>query len=337
MALFYLLLISLLPLSLRHLLHTADRILITLRNYSLEKECCGELGARVKPRFFWIDARIVLVSADWPSINITLTEVNIICSNKIDNFHKYVNRKLACKSGIGAIKDFLVKWYPTLLSRLIISTIFLDQCLLLTMALCRISSNELLKMFQYQMLDLQMLVFFKFWNVWTSNPLVALIFYPLFYFKILPLSLLLLWHLCLSCFTWIHFLPSIWKSFHVKPIFKKGDSSLVSNYRPISLTCTSCKVMEGIIHDQLLSYLHSHKLISDNQHGFLTRRSTGTNLLSCFHDWHLSIQSKKVIDTIYIDFHKAFDSLVHNKILAKLNSYGVTYELLYWIKVFFDR
>ena len=102
------------------------------------------------------------------------------------------------------------------------------------------------------------------------------------------------------------FLPSIWKLSHVKPIFKKGDSSLVSNYRPISLTCTSCKVMEGIIHDQLLSYLHTHKLISDNQHGFLTRRSTGTNLLNCFHDWHLSIKSKKVIDIIYIDFHKAF-------------------------------
>ena len=92
--------------------------------------------------------------------------------------------------------------------------------------------------------------------------------------------------------------------------------------------------MEGIIHDQLLSYLHTHKLISDNQHGFLTRRSTGTNLLSCFHDWHLSIKSKRVIDIIYIDFHKAFDSLVHNKILAKLNSYGVTYELLYWIQSF---
>ena len=48
-ALFYPLLISLLPLSLRHLLHTANRILITLRTYSLEKECCGELGVRVKP------------------------------------------------------------------------------------------------------------------------------------------------------------------------------------------------------------------------------------------------------------------------------------------------
>ena len=93
--------------------------------------------------------------------------------------------------------------------------------------------------------------------------------------------------------------------------------------------------MERIIYDQLLSYLHSHKLlISDNQHGFLTRRSTGTNLLSFFHNRHLSIKSKKLIGIIFIDFHKAFDSLVHNKIITKLNSYGVNDELLTWIQSF---
>ena len=109
---------------------------------------------------------------------------------------------------------------------------------------------------------------------------------------------------------------------------------MVSNYRPISLTCTSCKIMESVIHNQLISYLHFHKLISDKQHGFLARKSTGTNLLSCFQDWQLSIKSRKLIDIIYIDFQKAFDSLVHSKIPTKLNSYGICYELLYWIQSF---
>ena len=92
--------------------------------------------------------------------------------------------------------------------------------------------------------------------------------------------------------------------------------------------------MESVIHNQLISYLHFHKLISDKQHGFLARKSTGTNLLSCFQDWQLSIKSRKLIDIIYIDFQKAFDSLVHSKILTKLNSYGICYELLYWIQSF---
>ena len=121
---------------------------------------------------------------------------------------------------------------------------------------------------------------------------------------------------------------------YVKPIFKKGDSSLTSNYRPISLTCTCCKVMESVIHDQLISYLRTHNLISNNQHGFLARKSTGTNLLNCFQDWQIAIKNKKLIDIIYLDFQKAFDSLVHNKIIAKLSSYGLRYELLSWIREF---
>ena len=98
------------------------------------------------------------------------------------------------------------------------------------------------------------------------------------------------------------FLPHIWKQSYVKPIFKSNDSSSVSNYRPISLTCTCCKVMESVIHDQLMSYLSQHKLISRAQHGFLTKKSTGTNLLSCLHDCQLSLKNKKLIDIVYLDF-----------------------------------
>ena len=119
-----------------------------------------------------------------------------------------------------------------------------------------------------------------------------------------------------------------------KPIFKKGDSSLTSNYRPISLTCTCCKVMESVIHDQLISYLRTNNLISNNQHDFLARKSTGTNLLNGFQDWQIAIKNKKLIAIIYLDFQKAFDSLVHNKIIAKLSSYGLRYELLSWIREF---
>ena len=92
--------------------------------------------------------------------------------------------------------------------------------------------------------------------------------------------------------------------------------------------------MEGVIHDQLMTYLRDHNLISKAQHGFLTKKSTGTNLLSCFHDWQFSLKNKKSIDIIYIDFKKAFDSLVHSKIIAKFFAYGIGYELLSWIQAF---
>ena len=75
-------------------------------------------------------------------------------------------------------------------------------------------------------------------------------------------------------------------------------------------------------------------MISKAQHGFLSKRSTGTNLLSCFQDWQLSVKDNKLVDAIYLDFRKAFDSLVHSKILVKLSSYGIGFELLSWIQSF---
>ena len=71
-------------------------------------------------------------------------------------------------------------------------------------------------------------------------------------------------------------LPSVWRSAVVTPVFKKGVSSDVNNYRSISLTCCFCNIIESIVKDQMLDYLPRNKLISKNQHGFLARRSTCT-------------------------------------------------------------
>jgi len=132
--------------------------------------------------------------------------------------------------------------------------------------------------------------------------------------------------------------PNAWKLARVTPIFKKGKPSDVSNYRPISLTSLCCKVMESIIKDDLLYFLLSKGLISRHQHGFLSRRSTGTQLLDCLNDWTLNIERKESLDVIYIDFAKAFDSVVHNKLISKLESYGIGGSLLLWIYNFlFDR
>jgi hypothetical protein len=75
------------------------------------------------------------------------------------------------------------------------------------------------------------------------------------------------------------FIPEIWKLAHVTPIFKKGNSTDLANYRPISLTCTISKVMESIIKTSLMSYLLSNKIITKQQHGFLSKHSTTSNIL----------------------------------------------------------
>jgi len=78
--------------------------------------------------------------------------------------------------------------------------------------------------------------------------------------------------------------------------FKKGKSVDVSNYRPISLTSHFCKIMESIIKDDIIPFLLSEGLISRHQHGFSSRRSTGTQLIDCFNDWTLNIENKQSHD-----------------------------------------
>lgn len=129
-------------------------------------------------------------------------------------------------------------------------------------------------------------------------------------------------------------LPTIWRHGVVTPVFKKGVSSDVNNYRPISLTCCCCKVMETIIKSQMLEYLLQHKLITRHQHGFLSRHSTCTQLIECTNDWSLSLNTRHAVDCAYIDFSKAFDSVCHSKLCAKLESFGIQGKLLQWIAAF---
>ncbi len=107
-------------------------------------------------------------------------------------------------------------------------------------------------------------------------------------------------------------LPDDWKKVIVSPVFKKGLPCDVNNYRPISLTCTCCKVMESIIKDQMLDYLMVNKLISSQQHGFLTNHSTCSQLIECTNDWTLALDMHNSVDVAYIDFSKAFDSVCHS-------------------------
>ena len=89
-----------------------------------------------------------------------------------------------------------------------------------------------------------------------------------------------------------------------------------------------CKLFERVVKDQVLNYLYRNQLISQHQHGFLSRSSTCTQLLETVNDWTLSIRNRRMVDAIYFDFSKAFDSVSHQKLIHKLKGYGLTGKLL---------
>jgi hypothetical protein len=124
---------------------------------------------------------------------------------------------------------------------------------------------------------------------------------------------------------------------YITPIYKKGNAADASNYRPISLTATMSKLIESVIKDQMVQFLVDKGILNKHQHAFINKHSTATNLLECIRDWQIGLNSRSQTDVVYIDFSKAFDSIVHSKLLFKLELYGITGLLLRWIEVFLSN
>ena len=114
--------------------------------------------------------------------------------------------------------------------------------------------------------------------------------------------------------------PNKWKTTRVTPVFKKGDKSLISNYRPISILSNFAKAME--IHLFSNIFYHVKPYLSSSQHGFHPGRSTDTNLC-CFTQFVSdSIDRGFQVDVIYTDFSRAFDRMSHSGLLLRLERLG---------------
>ncbi|XP_072033236.1 uncharacterized protein [Amphiura filiformis] len=129
-------------------------------------------------------------------------------------------------------------------------------------------------------------------------------------------------------------IPHEWKSAYVTPIFKKGDKHQPANYRPISLTSIVCKLMEHIMHSQIINHLNDHGLLTDKQFGFRKKHWCDAQLLLTVHDLASGLRDQEQIDAILLDFSKAFDKVPHERLLLKLHFYGIRGSLLSWIRDF---
>lgn len=123
-----------------------------------------------------------------------------------------------------------------------------------------------------------------------------------------------------------------WKSSFLIPIYKSGLKNNVENYRGICKLSAIPKLLESLVKCKLNFFVKEH--LSDAQHGFISGRSTVTNL-ACFSSFVTNcIESQSQVDAIYTDFSKAFDSVCHNILLSKLENFGIHSNLLQWISSF---
>ena len=132
-------------------------------------------------------------------------------------------------------------------------------------------------------------------------------------------------------------LPEEWKSANITALFKKGDKKEPSNYRPVSLTCIVCKVLESIVRENMIKHMQVNNLFSDKQFGFIPQRSTVLQLLTVLDKWTETIDTGGYIDVAYCDFMKAFDKVSHRLLIHKLKMYGFGAEYVNWIQAFLSN
>ena len=126
--------------------------------------------------------------------------------------------------------------------------------------------------------------------------------------------------------------PDEWKLANVTPIYKKGSKGLPGNYRPVSLTCILCKVMESVIRDTMVEHLTKKCLLRQSQHRFMKGKSTVTNLLEYMEELTKAVDRGDDMDVLYLNFSKAFDKVPIRRHLSKCHGLGIRGKLLAWVE-----
>lgn len=125
--------------------------------------------------------------------------------------------------------------------------------------------------------------------------------------------------------------PRDLKLARVIPLFKSGDSSMFTNYRPISVLPCFSKVLEKLVYSRIKKHLDESNILYSHQYGFREKRSTEMALSQLVHKISTALDNKKISLGIFLDLSKAFDTVDHNILIAKLHKYGFHDVALKWL------
>lgn len=127
--------------------------------------------------------------------------------------------------------------------------------------------------------------------------------------------------------------PEELKNSKIVPIFKnKGIKTDICNYRPVALQCQFAKIFEYCFNLRLTSFLEKNNVLSKCQNGFRANHSTGSALNQAFNVIHDTLNKKKQITGLFFDMSRAFDTVDHHLLIAKLTKAGIRGPPNDWIR-----
>ena len=131
--------------------------------------------------------------------------------------------------------------------------------------------------------------------------------------------------------------PNAWTCAIVTLIPKDGDKNRAVNWRPISQTIFFAKILEKIVHKQLLKYFTTNNILAKMQYGFLPGKSTQEAVFTTVKHIYSTINQNKVMGLIFLDVAKAFNCLDHNVLYDKLKNVGMSERILKWFRSYLTR
>jgi hypothetical protein len=110
----------------------------------------------------------------------------------------------------------------------------------------------------------------------------------------------------------------------IKPIYKKGDKTQITNYKPISLHPVFSKIFEKVLYKRLYYHLSPNNILVKEQVGFRCNTSTEMAIYTLINIILSSLNTKTLVDGLFCDLHKAFDCVNYDILLSKIKFYGIT-------------
>ena len=131
--------------------------------------------------------------------------------------------------------------------------------------------------------------------------------------------------------------PTILKDAHITPIFKKGDVSVLTIYRPISVTPTFAKVFERLLLNHLVEYLEKFALLNKKQFGFQSRMSSTDAVLYFIEKLTGNMEDNNDTGAVFLDLAKAFNSVLHEIFLKKAENFNLSQSTNLLLKSFLEN